>query len=131
MIVTIYYDPYSPYSYYYWPRRWVKHRKSLPKDIRETVLKRDGYKCIRCGSAEDLDIHHIVPKSQGGSDELSNLRTLCRQCHATEHPDVPVLRASDIHSTPKDNSFHPIRLYPKIKPINWENLSDSEKENLR
>lgn len=35
---------------------------------------------------EDADIHHLLPRSAGGSDEPSNLITLCDGCHAAHHP---------------------------------------------
>ena len=35
-----------------------------------------------------LDIHHIVPVSQGGGDEPSNLITLCRECHKKRHKEA-------------------------------------------
>jgi 5-methylcytosine-specific restriction endonuclease McrA len=38
--------------------------------------------CERCGVASDLTVDHVVPRSMGGSDDVSNLRTLCRSCHA-------------------------------------------------
>lgn len=60
-------------------------------DITREVLKRDGYHCANCeaaggpyGSAE-LHVDHILPRSKGGSDELWNLRTLCRACHEARH----------------------------------------------
>lgn len=51
------------------------------KKERSKVLERDGNECLRCGSTADLEIHHIIPVSQGGSDELENLATLCSECH--------------------------------------------------
>jgi 5-methylcytosine-specific restriction protein A len=38
--------------------------------------------CRRCGSTVLLTVDHIVPRSLGGTDARSNLRTLCRACHA-------------------------------------------------
>lgn len=32
-----------------------------------------------------LQIHHIIPRKRGGTDEEGNLRILCPNCHATEH----------------------------------------------
>lgn len=42
------------------------------------LIHRDGYKCAVCGVIEDLSIDHIVPLSKGGSDDIDNLRILCR-----------------------------------------------------
>jgi ATP-dependent DNA helicase RecQ len=48
--------------------------------IRQQVLLRDGHRCLSCGmevTSAEADIHHLLPRSMGGSDELSNLVTLC------------------------------------------------------
>ena len=52
------------------------------------ILNRDGYTCQYCkGKHKDnkLEVHHIVFRSQGGSDEESNLITLCHTCHSNLH----------------------------------------------
>jgi ATP-dependent DNA helicase RecQ len=36
----------------------------------------------------EADIHHLMPRSMGGTDELSNLVTLCDGCHAAHHPTL-------------------------------------------
>ena len=61
------------------------------KSIRRLVLERDGYRCMTCGDScrsEEADIHHLMPRSLGGSDEPSNLITLCDGCHAAHHPSL-------------------------------------------
>jgi hypothetical protein len=50
-------------------------------DIRRKALERDGYRCANCGAASGLEVHHIVPKGRGGSNQLGNLKTLCEDCH--------------------------------------------------
>lgn len=52
------------------------------------VLTRDNYTCQSCfGKKKDskLEIHHIVYRSNGGSDEAENLLTLCHTCHTSLH----------------------------------------------
>src|SRR6516164_5279936 len=59
--------------------------------IRETVLRRDNYKCRECGKpcrSAEADVHHLLPRSAGGTDEPSNLVTLCDGCHAAHHPKL-------------------------------------------
>lgn len=58
---------------------------------RKRVYRRDNYRCQNCsrkggnkGDAE-LHAHHVVPKSKGGTHELSNLKTLCSECHDAVH----------------------------------------------
>lgn len=52
------------------------------------VLDRDSYTCQNCkGKTKDsrLEVHHIVFRSNGGSDESENLMTLCKTCHDKVH----------------------------------------------
>ena len=48
---------------------------------KETIFKRDGYKCVVCGLGREngLDLHadHIKPKSLGGLSTIENGQTLC------------------------------------------------------
>lgn len=57
-------------------------RPKIPGSLRELVYGRDGYRCVTCGSAEDLSLDHIVPWSLGGADEEPNLQTMCRPCNS-------------------------------------------------
>jgi hypothetical protein len=55
----------------------------VPESIRYQVLKRDR-RCVLCGAKPDagpLQVDHIVPRSQGGSNEPSNLQVLCALCN--------------------------------------------------
>lgn len=49
------------------------------------VFKRDGYRCQMCGrdsaSGAKLEVDHKSPRSRGGSNDLSNLWTLCFDCN--------------------------------------------------
>jgi hypothetical protein len=60
---------------------------------RRHVYQRDQYKCCNCQAEggpsgdSELHAHHIVPKSEGGSDAFSNLATLCADCHSRVHTD--------------------------------------------
>lgn len=58
------------------------------ENAKAMVLNRDNYTCQYCkGKHKDskLEVHHIVFRSQGGSDEESNLITLCHTCHKNLH----------------------------------------------
>lgn len=50
--------------------------------IRYKVLKLDDFKCLMCGSEEDLTIDHVIPKSLGGKNEIENYQTLCKKCNS-------------------------------------------------
>lgn len=52
--------------------------------IRQEVFERDGYKCIVCGSTENIVPHHLTYKNVY-HEELRDLITLCSNCHAIHH----------------------------------------------
>jgi ATP-dependent DNA helicase RecQ len=59
--------------------------------IRQAILVRDNYLCVECSTpcaSDEADVHHLVPRSAGGTDEPSNLVTLCDGCHAAHHPKL-------------------------------------------
>ncbi len=41
--------------------------------------------CVVCGIREGLEHHHVIPKSKGGTDNETNLITLCTQHHCVIH----------------------------------------------
>jgi HNH endonuclease len=67
--------------------------RAISKETRAFVLDRNGFTCQMCGAVAGepnpydptrktrLHIGHIVDKSQGGSDDPSNLRALCSVCN--------------------------------------------------
>jgi len=59
-------------------------RKPISASLRHEVFVKDGFKCTDCGATNKertLHVDHIIPVSQGGGDELSNLQTLCDKCN--------------------------------------------------
>ena len=63
-------------------RRWDM-RTTRYQNFRRSVLERDKYTCVSCGSEEDLHVDHILPYSQypEGRYDVSNGRVLCHPCH--------------------------------------------------
>lgn len=59
-------------------------RKQIPKSVRFEVFKRDKFTCQYCGESAPnviLEIDHITPVAKGGSNEIMNLITSCRDCN--------------------------------------------------
>jgi len=57
----------------------------LYQDVRQQVLRRDGWRCQSCGTMSNLEVHHKELRSQCGDDSEENLITLCAGCHADIH----------------------------------------------
>lgn len=58
---------------------------------KQKVLWRDGYKCQHCNVQSNLQVHHIIPRSKGGSNAVGNGITLCKECHYKLHKGLWVL----------------------------------------
>lgn len=56
-------------------------------DVRYFVFARDNYTCQVCGKSEGkiLQTHHIVYRSNGGTNRADNLITVCTDCHTHEN----------------------------------------------
>jgi hypothetical protein len=64
----------------------------VSKRIRYEVLRRDHYTCRFCGAPAPwvlLEIDHVVPRSEGGSDAPGNLQVLCEDCNAGKSATMP------------------------------------------
>ena len=65
----------------------VSHR------LRLAVLKRDGYRCVKCGADRKIDksvrleVDHKVAGSKGGPATMENLQTLCLPCNQGKKDD--------------------------------------------
>lgn len=71
-------------------RKEMALQKSLRQDIqtnRSKILKEFGGKCQVCNLDinEFLEIHHILPITEGGNNEFYNLTVLCPTCHKALH----------------------------------------------
>lgn len=68
---------------------WEQHYWPI---ARKAARKRDGYRCVRCGSTENLTVDHVIPLMgrgyrSGCVHHLSNLQTLCHGCHVAKTSD--------------------------------------------
>jgi len=54
-------------------------------ELRNQVLRRDGWRCQACGAISNLEVHHKEFRSHSGEDSELNLITLCSNCHGMVH----------------------------------------------
>lgn len=72
----------------------MEHPETLTWDeARARVLARDGSRCtvgwlLGGACSERLDVHHLIPREEGGTHDLENLITAC----SAHHPVVEALR---------------------------------------
>jgi 5-methylcytosine-specific restriction endonuclease McrA len=71
---------------------WVRPKRprlrldtQLYEQLRDRVLRRDGWRCQACGVMSNLEVHHKEFRSRSGDDSEANLITLCTACHAAVH----------------------------------------------
>jgi hypothetical protein len=60
----------------------------IPADVKNAVWRRDGGRCVTCGSNERLEFDHIIPFSRGGSSTYRNVQLLCEPCNRGKGADV-------------------------------------------
>lgn len=58
-------------------------------DVRYFVFARDNYTCQVCKKKNKiLNTHHLIFKTEGGTDRANNLITVCTDCHTSENHKV-------------------------------------------
>lgn len=79
-------------AYHKWD--YAKGELYQQENFKQAARARDGYKCQCCGKKDcRLEVHHLLPRSKGGSDKLANLITLCSDCHHLAHSSEEQLLA--------------------------------------
>src|SRR5439155_20695768 len=69
----------------------------LDENLRIACLMRDHYTCQQCGKQGiGLQAHHLIFREHGGKDTLSNLLTLCEQCHHRLHEGKIILKLTGV-----------------------------------
>ena len=75
-------------------RKGISYKKGAPnsnstkvRKLKGLLLEDRGHKCEMCSfnNVNILQVHHIIERSNGGSNDLENLQLLCPNCHCTIH----------------------------------------------
>ena len=101
------------------------------ENVKQYVRERDNYTCQICKAGQDknkknvpIEVHHITPRSKGGSNKPDNLISLCKTCHKKVHMNnndndlFRKLKHDGVKNTYKDASFMNIMrwaLYNELK----------------
>ena len=79
-------------------------RKKVPL-TRYNIFKRDGNKCVYCGSKDRLTVDHVIPKAKGGRTTWKNLVTACKKCNSKK-ADLSCMEAGlNLQTAPYRPSF--------------------------
>lgn len=82
-------------------RKSKTKKEPLAKNIRHKVFEKYNHRCCECGATHEdimLTIDHIIPRSKGGTDDISNLQVLCAACNMDkgnntwEQPPLPEIK---------------------------------------
>ena len=63
-------------------------RSPIPQAVRTEVWRRDGGRCVECGSNQNLQFDHIIPVSRGGATTAKNLQLLCQSCNSAKRAKI-------------------------------------------
>jgi RuvA, C-terminal domain/HNH endonuclease len=71
----------------------VRATQDMPPATRRAGIRRDRGRCQvpGCAHTHFVDLHHVVPRSEGGGHEPSNLVTLCGAHHRAAHEGTLVV----------------------------------------
>jgi len=72
-----------------WAKHGIEYTKAFGKQVkpgwialRKEILERDNYICHYCGKTSDhMEVDHIIPVNEGGTDDPVNLVACCRSCN--------------------------------------------------
>ena len=76
------------------------------RDKKEQVLKRDGYRCVRCNSPA-TEVHHKTYDSIG-KEPLSDLTSVCKPCDGDFHDSLAAQHAFPSGNPPNNTTQAPL-----------------------
>jgi hypothetical protein len=96
--------------------------QTIPPATRRAVLRRDRGRCIvpSCANHRFLDVHHVIPRCEGGTHDPEVLVSLCGSHHAAVHRGALVIEGTASHGFTfrhADGSRYGERLRPEAVEI--------------
>ena len=91
-------------------------RRPLPelKISRKSVLARDSYTCVYCGSRETLTIDHVFPRHRGGENTWENVVCSCLRCNNKKGNRTPQECGLRLPSPPRKPRYIPYISFPRF-----------------
>lgn len=89
------------------PRTEAVPEREPSEEEKEQVKRRDNHRCLACGATKRLQVDHIVSVYTGGSNDLSNLQTLCKVCNGKKGKRTMRFTTGEttLASVPKELAF--------------------------
>jgi len=91
-------------------------RRPLPelKISRKSVLARDGYTCVYCGSRETLTLDHVFPRHRGGETTWENVVCCCLKCNNRKGNRTPQECGMRLPYPPRKPRYVPYISFPRF-----------------
>jgi hypothetical protein len=131
-------------------------RVGLSKKLRYEVFKKDNFKCVYCGAKPSdegviLEVDHVLPVFEGGTNDIENLVTSCKKCNIgkgktklsdknfsslkkAEHDaideKVDIMKAFVKSRMNKLREIEPALEYLENTMNKWKNLREDKKERV-
>jgi len=103
-------------------------------EVREYLLEKWERKCAYCGVENiPLEIEHIVPKSKGGSNRISNLTIACRSCNQKKgNQDLAVflVKKPDLLKSILAKTKKPLKDATVVNATRWKLYNSLKEFNL-
>ncbi len=85
----------------------------------EELLVATGRRCCLCGKLHRVQVHHIVPSEQGGTDEIENAIPLCPNCHDEAHIGYAPGRVTRTYSAAELIRHRDLAIERASKQLEW------------
>ena len=91
-------------------------RRPVPelKISRKSVLARDSYTCVYCGSRETLTIDHVFPRHRGGENTWENVVCSCLKCNNKKGNRTPQECGLRLPHPPRKPRYIPYISFPRF-----------------
>ncbi len=84
------------------------------KISRKSVLARDGYTCVYCGSRETLTLDHVFPRCRGGETSWENVVCSCLKCNNKKGNRTPSECGLRLPHPPRKPRYVPYISFPRF-----------------